>query len=104
MKDALVSAYAGCFGLQFKILRAFPNTVKAIMTSVKELDKDLVYIKSLHFFQIIKYLPSQMLEDPATCQDFLPIVYVNRFNTQDGKIKKLSDKIWDQYCDSIGGD
>jgi hypothetical protein len=50
MKDVLITAYSSCFGLQFKILRDFPNTVKALLTSITEIDKELFHPKSLLYF------------------------------------------------------
>lgn len=101
MKEALISTYSSCYGLQFKILKAFPNTVKASLQQLKELDKDLIQVKLLHFNQIIKYLPQELLEDPDSY--FLPLVFVHRFNEQDSKLKKLADKIWEQYSELTGG-
>jgi hypothetical protein len=36
-----------------------------------------------------------MLREPDLCKDVLPVAFVNKFNTADMKLKKLSEKTWD---------
>lgn len=97
MKETLVQSFSSCFGVQFKILKAFPQTVKQILVSINALDKEIVYIKSLHFYEITKNLPASMLQEPETGKDFLPLIFINKFNTQEMKLKKISDKVWENY-------
>jgi len=104
MKDILITAYASCFGLQFKILRDFPNTVKAMLTSLSEISIELLHEKSLLYFQMVKNLPNAMLADVGMCKDFLPLNFLHKFNSSEGKLKKVSEKLWDHYAEAVGGD
>lgn len=61
-----------------------------------------MYIRCLSFFEIVKHLPVSFLQEKETCKDFIPIIFVNKFNSQDAKLKKLSEKIWEHYSQSIG--
>ena len=101
LKDPLVSTYASCFGLQFKIMREFPNTIKGLIQNLVDLPPELIYIKSLHYFEMAKYLSVSMLREDDYAKDFLPVLFINNFNTQDMKLKKISQKAWETIAFEI---
>ena len=43
VKESLQLMYASCLGLQFKILRDYPNTVQQILDGVAAWDNELCY-------------------------------------------------------------
>ena len=55
--------YAGLLGLQFKIIRAFPNTTQQMVASIIELPDELEQIKSILLFEIMKNLPAEMIRE-----------------------------------------
>lgn len=51
---------------------------------------------------MVKNLPNSILNDEKMCKDFLPLNFINKFNTLDGKLKKLSTNLWDHYAEAVG--
>lgn len=95
MKESLLGLYASCLGLQMRILKEYPNTVKQIVDSVAELDQELELIKVQNVNQMIKNLPESFItkDDGLLIVAFTPNIFVNRF--KDGSESGLSKKIWD---------
>jgi len=53
---------------------------------------------------MVKNLPNAMLRDIEMCKDFLPLSFLHKFHSQEGKLKKVSEKLWEHYAEAVGGD
>ena len=101
MKEGLISVYASCLGLQMKILKDYPNTVKQLVDSLAELDDELELIKVANLSEIIKALPESFIikDDAELVKAFIPNIFVSRF--KNGDAKKVSKRVWDELVGQV---
>jgi hypothetical protein len=83
---------ASCLGLQIKLLKDFPNTCQQLMDSVLSLDIELDSIKCLHAYELIRYMPNDLLlaDDAKMINGMAPLIFFNKF-----KGKKMAKKLWE---------
>lgn len=105
MKETLQQLYASCLGMQMKILKEFPNTIKQLLDSIADLDPELEIVKVINLNEILKALPESMIEDDegdSIVKRFVPSIFVNRFKTnEDSRLKFFSKRIWDMLISNI---
>eukprot|EP00347_Sterkiella_histriomuscorum_P023653 403333856 len=96
IKESLRLLYAQCIGIQMKILKEFPKTVQQIIDSILALPKELEYIICLNIYEISKNLPEEMLKQDSgkIFKQAVPMMFINRYKTQDYGIKTLSRKAY----------
>jgi hypothetical protein len=65
------------------------------MDGILALDPELTSIKILNVYEMVRYLPSDMLlkDNSKMMNGIVPMVYLNRFNS--GGLKKRAQKMWD---------
>jgi hypothetical protein len=86
-----------------KILRTFPKTVQGLIDPIIALPRELVSIIQIMLYEISKNLPEEMLREKhgAIFKDSIALIYINRFNVADTKLKTLSRKIYTHLSDII---
>jgi hypothetical protein len=79
-----------------KQLKAFPNTCKQLMETILNLNNELVVIKCLNAYEMVRHLPKDVLlkDDGVMLNGLAPLVYINRFKSSDFRLKKLAKKLW----------
>lgn len=98
LKQSMVILYASCLGLQFKILKAFPETSQNLVKSIMELPVELEFIKTINLYEIMKNIPNEMIRTggPNGVMMFkaaVPMLYINRYKTHDHQLKTLSERV-----------
>ena len=84
----MVILYASCVGLQFKILRAYPETSHKLVQSITDLPAELDLIKTINLYEIMKNVPKDMLRNGGVnnqmlFKDGVAMLYINRYKNED---------------------
>ena len=106
LKQSLVILYASCVGLQFKILRNFPETTQNLIKLVTDLPQELEFIKTVNLYEIMKNLPNEMIrsggpEGKMLVRDGVPMLYINRYKNGDAQLKSVSTRVMKYLKDAI---
>jgi hypothetical protein len=66
------------------------------MDDVLKLDKELIIIKCLNAYELLRYLPKDVLlkDDGAMLNGLAPLVFINRFKTSSPRLAKIAKKLW----------
>lgn len=79
-------------GLQIKILKEYPKTVGQIVEMIVKLPRELDIIITTNIYEISKNLPEDMLKSENYLKDAYPIIYINRYQLNDHRLKTLCRK------------
>ena len=84
-----------------KQLKAYPNTCKQLMDAILALNKELVAIKLLNAYEMVRHLPKDVLlkDDGVMLNGLAPIVFINRFKSSSMRLKKLAKKLWTEVTE-----
>jgi len=66
-----------------KLLKGFPNTCQQLMDGIMGLNPELSNIKILNAYEMIRYLPNDMLlkDNSKMINEVVPMVYLSRFKS-----------------------
>ena len=92
IKESIQNLYAQCMGLQMKILREFPKTIVTLIEMLVNLPRELDYVICINIYEIAKNLPEDMLKTQNLISSAYPIIYINRFQLNDHRLKTLCRK------------
>ena len=76
------------------------------MSQLNELPDELEQIKSINLFEIMKSLPSEIirtggLNGQLLFKDAVPMLYINRYKTNDQRLRAFSERVWRYLKDAL---
>jgi hypothetical protein len=82
-------------------LKDYPKTLGQLIESLIALPRELDVIVCLNIYEISKNIPEDMLKTQQIVQPAYPVIYINRFQVADARLKALCRKAHSFLTDQI---